>query len=95
MESLINEFDKVTQNAYYQNVERMEKMFKDIYVPMVGEDGNAFAIVNRVRQAVKKAYGREQADRVAKEMMKSESYDHLVGYVIANFKVVNEEEEEW
>jgi len=68
-------------------------MFKDIYVPMVGEDGNAFAIIGRVKRAVKNAYGREEADRVAKEMMKSESYDHLVGYVIANFKVVDEEEE--
>lgn len=72
----------------------MTKKYNDIYVPMVGEDGNALAIIGRVRQAVKKAYGREEAEKVAKEMMKSESYDQVVGYVIANFKVVNDEEEE-
>ena len=69
-------------------------MFKNVYVPMALEDGNAFAIIARVREAVRKAYGKEEADRVAKEMMKSESYDHLVGYVIANFKVIQDEEEE-
>jgi len=94
MRKFTNKLDIVTQFGYCENVERMENMFKDIYVPMVGEDGNAFAIVNRVRQAVKKAYGREEAEKVAKEMMKSESYDQLVGYVIANFKVVSDEEEE-
>jgi hypothetical protein len=70
-------------------------MYKDVFVNLMGEDGNAFAIIGRVRQAVKRAYGREEAEKVAKQMMKSESYDQLVGYVIANFKVVNEEEEEW
>lgn len=70
-------------------------MYKDVFVDLMGEDGNAFAIIGRVRQAVKRAYGREEAEKVAKQMMKSESYDQLVGYVIANFKVVNEEEEEW
>lgn len=70
-------------------------MYKDVFVNLMDEDGNAFAIIGRVRQAVKRAYGREEAEKVAKQMMKSESYDQLVGYVIANFKVVQDEEEEW
>jgi len=75
-------------------VSKGSQMFKNVYVPMALEDGNAFAIIARVREAVRKAYGKEEADKVAKEMMKSESYDHLVGYVIANFKVIQDEEEE-
>lgn len=45
---------------------------------LVGTDGNVFAIMGRVREALKKAGLRDQADKFTAEAMKAESYDAVL-----------------
>ena len=56
---------------------------------LVGEDGNAFAIIGRVRKSlVDKGWPKEKISLVQDEMMSSD-YDHLIR---AAFQVCNDEE---
>lgn len=49
----------------------------DITVKLVGEDGNAFAIIGRVSQALKRGGHADLAKEFQKEAM-SGDYDHLL-----------------
>jgi hypothetical protein len=51
--------------------------FPDVQVQLTGEDGNAFAILGAVSQALKRAGHREAADEFYKEAT-SGDYDHLL-----------------
>ena len=51
-----------------------------IKVKLVGEDGNAFAILGRVRRALIRAGLREEAERFLAEASASD-YDHLLATV--------------
>ena len=46
-------------------------------VKLVGEDGNAFAIMGRVQQALKQAGLQEQAEQYVEEATQGD-YDHLL-----------------
>jgi hypothetical protein len=61
----------------------MDIKYPDIRVTLVGEDGNAFAILGRVRIALKKAgIAQEQIDRFMSEATNGD-YDHLLQVVMA------------
>lgn len=52
-----------------------------IHVKLIGEDGNAFAIMGKVRSALRKAGLREQADQFMREATECGSYDELLNLV--------------
>ena len=52
----------------------------EVRVKLVGEDGNAFAILGRVRRALIRAGLREEAERFLAEASASD-YDHLLATV--------------
>jgi hypothetical protein len=53
---------------------------------LVGEDGNAFAILGRFKDAARKAkWPREEIDKVLKEAM-SGDYDHLLQTIMPHCK---------
>lgn len=57
--------------------------YPEVKVRLVGEDGNAFAILGRVNRALKKAgYGNDVTDQFRAEAT-SGDYDHLLRTVIA------------
>ena len=56
----------------------MEIKYPHIKVKLVGEDGNAFAILGRCQQAMKRAKcSKEQIDEFIKKATSSD-YDHLL-----------------
>jgi hypothetical protein len=56
--------------------------YPDIRVELVGHDGNAFAIIGRVRQAMRRAtVPAEDIDAFSKEATSS-NYDHLLQTVM-------------
>ena len=57
-----------------------------IKVKLVGEDGNAFAILGKVAHALRKAGHKELAQEFTKEAM-SGDYDHLLATVCEVVKV--------
>lgn len=60
-----------------------EPKYPDVYVPMSGQDGNAFFIVSRVMAALKRA-GVPQAERDAFfDDALSGDYDHVLQTVMA------------
>jgi len=57
-------------------------MYPEVRVPMVGEDGNAFAILGRVQKALRCAgVEEEEVKRFIREATASD-YDHLVATVM-------------
>lgn len=55
--------------------------FPDVVVPLTGEDGNVFAIIGRVREALRRAgHGGHQSEFV-QDMMNAESYDEALAKV--------------
>lgn len=56
--------------------------YPDVHVDLVGEDGNAFAIIGRVTKAMKRAGHTEAAAEFSKEAM-SGDYNHLLRTVMA------------
>lgn len=61
--------------------------YPDVTVPMVGEDGNAFAIMGRVRKAARQAgLTKEQIDEYMNEAMAGD-YDHLLQTTMKYFEV--------
>ena len=59
----------------------------DVQVKLVGEDGNAFAILARVRKAVRQAGHRDLANDYVKEATKGD-YDHLLRVTMDYVEVV-------
>lgn len=56
----------------------MEPKYPDVNVTLVGEDGNAFSIITRVRRAMRRAdIPQEEIDRYVEEAT-SGDYDHLL-----------------
>ena len=56
----------------------MDEDFVKPAVRMVGEDGNAFAIIGRVSKALKRAGYPDKAKEWQAAAMSCESYDHLL-----------------
>ena len=55
----------------------MEPLYPDIQVNLVGEDGNAFAIIGRVRQALRReGVAEKKVEAFAEEVM-SGDYDNV------------------
>ncbi|WP_087721574.1 hypothetical protein [Campylobacter coli] len=55
--------------------------YPNVYVKLVGEDGNAFSILARVSNALKKAdVSKEEISQFQKEAM-SNDYNHLLNVV--------------
>lgn len=64
-----------------------EPKFPHVHVRLVGEDGNAFAIMGRVRSALRKAkVSKEDVDAFLKEAT-SGDYDHLLQTVMNTVEV--------
>lgn len=57
-----------------------------VRVKLVGEDGNAFAILGTVNNALKKAGHKELAKQYMKEAMEGD-YDHLLQVTMAYVEV--------
>lgn len=55
----------------------MEKTITNISLPLVGEDGNAFAIIGRARQALRRGNRADLIDGFTKEAT-SGDYQHLL-----------------
>lgn len=74
----------------------MEPKYPQVNVQMVGEDGNAFAILGRVQKALRQAgIGKEERDAFMAEATNG-NYDHLLGTVMKWVNVDGaEDEEEW
>ena len=58
-----------------------------IKVKLIGEDGNAFAILGKVSHALRHAGKKELADEFVREAMKGD-YDHLLCTCMEVVKVV-------
>jgi len=68
--------------------------FPEIHVPLVGEDGNAFAILGRVQRAMRRA-GVEAEERAAfQSEATSGDYDHLIRTVMEWVDVWGADEDE-
>jgi hypothetical protein len=52
--------------------------FPDIEVQLSGEDGNVFAIIGRVRRALRRAGEQEAADEYTLDMTNACSYDEAL-----------------
>ena len=71
----------------------MTVKYPEIYVPLVGEDGNAYAILARVSKALKRAgVSKEEVAEFHAEAT-SGDYDHLLRTVISWVSEGSEEED--
>jgi hypothetical protein len=67
--------------------------YPNVHVKLVGEDGNAFAIMGRAQRAARKAgVPQEEIDKYLKEAT-SGSYDHLLVTTMDWFDCVNDDDE--
>lgn len=53
----------------------------DITVKLTGTDGNAFAIIGTVREAIRKNVGNEAAQEFSERVLQCGSYDELLAFV--------------
>ena len=61
----------------------MEPLYPDIQVDLVGEDGNAFAIIGRVRQALRReGVAEKEVEAFAEEAMAGD-YDNVLRTVMS------------
>lgn len=58
-----------------------------VEVELVGHDGNAFSIIGRVAQALRREVSVEASDEYAKAAMDCGSYDKLIAYTMATVHV--------
>ena len=56
--------------------------YPDVNVDLVGEDGNVFAIIGRVSNALKRAGYREAADKFRQDAVRCRSYDEVLQMVV-------------
>jgi hypothetical protein len=67
--------------------EKSEPKFPHVHIKLVGEDGNAFAVLGRVLRALKEAgVDRADVDEFQHEAT-SGDYDHLLQTVMATVEV--------
>ena len=72
----------------------MVQKYPDVIVPLVGEDGNAFAILGRVEKALRRA-GVDRDERQAfQNEATSGDYDHLLRTVMEWVLVDRSDEDE-
>lgn len=64
-----------------------EVRVKKPMVKLSGEDGNAFAIIGRVKQALKAAGQRDEASEFADKALKANGYDGLLQLVMEYVEV--------
>ena len=65
----------------------MEPKYPHVTVPMVGENGNSFSILARVRQALRQAgIDKTEIEAFTEDAM-SGDYDHLLQVVMATVEV--------
>ena len=62
-------------------------MFMDVKVKLIGEDGNAFAIMGRVSKAMRRAGKTDEEIKSVMDKMTEGDYDNLLSYVTMNFEV--------
>ena len=55
----------------------------EVFVPLEGEDGNAFMIIGRVSKALKRAGLKDEAKQFSDEAFQCKSYDALLQHVMA------------
>ena len=68
-------------------------MYKHINIDLIGEDGNAFAIMGRVQKAMRREDCTEEEISSIMDEMKSGNYDHLLQTVMKNFST--DEDADW
>ena len=56
----------------------MEVKYPDVTVKLTGTDGNVFAIVGKVKNAIWKKHGMEASDAFRKEAFEQGSYDEVL-----------------
>lgn len=72
----------------------MSVRFPEVNVPLVGEDGNAFAILGRTKKALERGGATpEEVDEFMAEA-KSGDYDHLLQTVMAWVETSSDDEED-
>ncbi len=59
----------------------MNPTYPHVRVKLIGEDGNAMAIIARVAAELRREVGPEAADVFVSAAIDSPSYDHLLGFV--------------
>lgn len=62
---------------------------------LVGEDGNAFAILGRAKHAAQKAGWDKDRIKALMDDATSGNYDHLLCVMMDNFDTDNEDEDEY
>lgn len=67
--------------------------FSDVYVPLAGQDGNAFSILGRVSAALRKAGYGDAVTEYMNEAM-SGDYDNLLRVTAQTVNVGNESEDD-
>ena len=67
-------------------LEALKKRKKKPSVKLIGNDGNAFAIIGSCQRAARKNYTTEEWDAIREEMM-SGDYDHLLATAMDFFDV--------
>ena len=65
----------------------MEPLYPDVEVELVGQDGNAFAILGAVSKALRRAGHGDAVDAFMKEAT-SGDYDHLLQTAVKYVEVV-------
>ena len=68
-----------------------EPKYPDIYVPMAGEDGNAFAILGRCQRIMRREGFSKETIEVFMEEAKAGDYDHLIATVGEWFDIWGED----
>ena len=68
--------------------------YPDVYVKLVGEDGNAFAIMGRVTKALKRAGATSEEITEFREQAMSGDYNHLLQVVLSWVNEGNQDDEE-
>lgn len=62
--------------------------YPNVRVQLSGEDGNAYAIIGMVAQALRRQVGNEAADEYREQALASESYDGLLQLTMQTVEVL-------
>jgi hypothetical protein len=65
--------------------------YPGLEVPLIGTDGNAYALIAKVKRAIQRhvggTEGRRAADEFASEAMNSSSYNELLSFIMSTVEV--------
>jgi len=73
----------------------METKHPEINIPLVGEDGNAFSILGRVKRIMRRAGLPESEWQAFRDEATSGNYDHLLMTVMRWFEVDKDLDEDY